>query len=188
MWSVDEFKKLNGNTGLIKYYDKDMNDIDMSDDKIDEAVRSIRYVKFIIDADNYPNTDAKRGEHLISVTINRNISASDNNSATKLIKKVNIPVHVVRPDWEDVFVKNGEWNGDKFVTRIVAVNTDDGYAEISMNAFDEIKGSEWDGAADGIYLTKLVYIADGNNDVPVAKDGEDLKISQAKLSSWITAH
>ena len=151
-----------------------MNDIDMSDDKIDEAVRSIRYVKFIIDADNYPNTNAKRGEHLISVTINRNISASDNNSATKLIKKVNIPVHVVRPDWEDVFVKNGEWNGDKFVTRIVATNAYD-YAEISMNAFDEIKGSEWDGAADGIYLTKLVYTADGNNDVPVAKDGEDLK-------------
>ena len=175
LWSVDGFDKLNGNTGLIKYYDKDMNDIDMSDDKIDEAVRSIRYVKFIIDTDNYPNSGAKRGEHLISVTINRNISASDNNSATKLIKKVNIPVHVVRPDWEDVFVKNGEWNGDKFVTRIVAVNTADGYAEISMNAFDEIKGSEWDGAADGIYLTKLVYTADGNNDVPVAKDGEDLK-------------
>ena len=61
------------------------------------------------------------------------------------------------------------------ILTIVAVNTDDGYAEISMNAFDEIKGSEWDGAADGIYLTKLVYIADGNNDVPVAKDGEDLK-------------
>ena len=175
LWKVKDFYELNGNTGLIKYYDKDMNDIDMSDDKIDEAVRSIRYVKFIIDADNYPNPDAKRGEHLISVTINRNISASDNNSATKLIKKVNIPVHVVRPDWEDVFVKNGEWNGDKFVTRIVAVNTADGYAEISMNAFDEIKGSEWDGAADGIYLTKLVYTADGNNDVPVAKIGEDLK-------------
>lgn len=174
LWSVDGFDKLNGNTGLIKYYDKDMNDIDMSDDEIDEAVRSIRYVKFIIDADNYPNPGAKRGEHLISVTINRNISASDNNSATKLIKKVNIPVHVVRPDWEDVFVKNGEWNGDKFVTRIVATNAYD-YAEISMNAFDEIKGSEWDGAADGIYLTKLVYTADGNNDVPVAKDGEELK-------------
>ena len=175
LWSVDGFNNLNGNPDLIKYYDKDMNDIDMSDDNIDEAVRSIRYVKFIIDTDNYPNSGAKRGEHLISVTINRNISASDNNSATKLIKKVNIPVHVVRPDWEDVFVKNGEWNGDKFVTRIVAVNTADGYAEISMNAFDEIKGSEWDGAADGIYLTKLVYTADGNNDVPVAKDGEDLK-------------
>jgi hypothetical protein len=174
LWGVDDFKNLNGNTGLIKYYDKDMNDIDMSDDKIDEAVRSIRYVKFIIDDDKYPNLGAKRGEHLISVTINRNISASDNNSATKLIKKVNIPVHVVRPDWEDVFVKNGEWNGDKFVTRIVATNAYD-YAEISMNAFDEIKGSEWDGAADGIYLTKLVYTADGNNDVPVAKDGEDLK-------------
>ena len=174
LWSVDGFDKLNGNTGLIKYYDKDMNDIDMSDDKIDEAVKSIRYVKFIIDDDKYPNSSAKRGEHLISVTINRNISASDNNSATKLIKKVNIPVHVVRPDWEDVFVKNGEWNGDKFVTRIVATNAYD-YAEISMNAFDEIKGSEWDGAADGIYLTKLVYTADGNNDVPVAKDGENLK-------------
>ena len=179
LWSVDGFNNLNGNTGLIKYYDKDMNDIDMSDDKIDEAVRSIRYVKFIIDADNYPNTDAKRGEHLISVTINRNISASDNNSATKLIKKVNIPVHVVRPDWEDVFVKNGEWNGDKFVTRITSVNVGplDVYTEagISMNAFDEVKDSEWDGAADDIYLTKLEYTKDGNNNVSANKAEADLK-------------
>ena len=179
LWKVDEFNNLNGNTGLIKYYDKDMNDIDMSDDKIDEAVRSIRYVKFIIDDDKYPNPGAKRGEHLISVTINRNISASDNNSATKLIKKVNIPVHVVRPDWEDVFVKNGEWNGDKFVTRITSVNVgpSDVYTEagISMNAFDEVKDSEWDGAADGIYLTKLEYTKDGNNNVSANKAEADLK-------------
>ncbi|WP_018711540.1 hypothetical protein [Phocaeicola barnesiae] len=179
LWKVDEFNNLNGNTGLIKYYDKDMNDIDMNDDKIDEAVRSIRYVKFIIDADNYPNPGAKRGEHLISVTINRNISASDNNSTTKLIKKVNIPVHVVRPDWEDVFVKNGEWNGDKFVTRITSVNVgpSDVYTEagISMNAFDEVKDSEWDGAADGIYLTKLEYTKDGNNNVSANKAEADLK-------------
>ena len=179
LWSVDGFNNLNGNPDLIKYYDKDMNDIDMSDDNIDEAVRSIRYVKFIIDTDKYPNTDAKRGEHLISVTINRNISASDNNSATKLIKKVNIPVHVVRPDWEDVFVKNGEWNGDKFVTRITSVNVgpSDVYTEagISMNAFDEVKDSEWDGAADGIYLTKLEYTKDGNNNVSANKAEADLK-------------
>ena len=179
LWKVVDFNALNGNTGLIKYYDKDMNDIDMSDDKIDEAVRSIRYVKFIIDTDKYPNTDAKRGEHLISVTINRNISASDNNSATKLIKKVNIPVHVVRPDWEDVFVKNGEWNGDKFVTRITSVNVGplDVYTEagISMNAFDEVKDSEWDGAADDIYLTKLEYTKDGNNNVSANKAEADLK-------------
>lgn len=179
LWSVYDFKNLNGNTGLIKYYDKDMNDIDMSDDKIDEAVRSIRYVKFIIDADNYPNSGAKRGEHLISVTINRDLSASDNNYATKKIKKVNIPVHVVRPDWEDVFVKNGEWNGDKFVTRITSVNVgpSDVYTEagISMNAFDEVKDSEWDGAADGIYLTKLEYTKDGNNNVSANKAEADLK-------------
>ena len=179
LWTVNGFDALNGNTGLIKYYDKDMNDIDMSDDKIDEAVRSIRYVKFIIDDDKYPNPGAKRGEHLISVTINRNISASDNNSATKLIKKVNIPVHVVRPDWEDVFVKNGEWNGDKFVTRITSVNVGplDVYTEagISMNAFDEVKDSEWDGAADDIYLTKLEYTKDGNNNVSANKAEADLK-------------
>ena len=174
LWTVNGFESLNGYTGSIKYYDKDMNDIDMSDDVIDEAVRSIKYVKFIIDNDNYPNTEAKQGEHLISVTINRDLSASDNDDATKLIKKVNIPVHVVLPAWEDVFVKTGEWDGDDFVTRIVATNAQD-YAEISMNAFDEVKGSAWQGAADDIYLTKLVYTADGNNDIDVAKAGETLE-------------
>ena len=174
LWTVDGFEDLNDYTGSIKYYDKDMNDIDMSDDEIDEAVRSIKYVKFIIDNDNYPNDEAKQGEHLISVTINRDLSASDNDNATKLIKKVNIPVHVVLPAWEDVFVKTGEWDGDDFVTRIVATNAQD-YAEISMNAFDEVKGSAWQGAADDIYLTKLVYTADGNNDIDVAKAGETLE-------------
>ena len=178
LWTVDEFKNLNGYTGSIKYYDKDMNDIDMSDDEIDEAVRSIKYVKFIIDNDNYPNNEAKQGEHLISVTINRDLSASDNDNATKLIKKVNIPVHVVLPTWEDVFVKTGEWNGDNFVTRITSVNPgpSDVYSEagISMNAFDEVKGSAWQGAADGIYLTKLEYTKDGNNNVAANKSNSDL--------------
>ena len=178
LWTVNGFENLNGYTGSIKYYDKDMNDIDMSDDVIDEAVRSIKYVKFIIDSDNYPNTEAKQGEHLISVTINRDLSASDNDDATKLIKKVNIPVHVVLPTWEDVFVKTGEWNGDNFVTRITSVNPgpSDVYSEagISMNAFDEVKGSAWQGAADGIYLTKLEYTKDGNNNVAANKSNSDL--------------
>ena len=178
LWTVSGFENLNGYTGLIKYYDKDMNDIAMTDDEIDEAIRSIKYVKFIIDNEEYPNLEAKQGEHLISVTINRDNSASGDYTVQKQIKKVNIPVHVVLPDWEDVFVKTGEWNGDKFVTRITSVNPgpSDIYSEagISMNAFDEVKGSAWQGAADGIYLTKLEYTKDGNNDEAANKSNSDL--------------
>ena len=162
----------------IKYYDEKMNDIDMSDDKIDEAVRSIRYVKFVRNDENYANTEATTGEHVISVTIKRDISASDQgDGATRLVKKVNVPVHVTLPSWDDVFVTTTDWSEGNFVTRVVGV--DGNKVKVSMFAFDENKemwGAETaNEEAKNINLSKLVYVSDGNNEVKFAATGEDLK-------------
>ena len=160
------------------YYDEKMNDIDMSDDKIDEAVRSIRYVKFVHNGENYANTKATTGEHVISVTIKRDISASDQgDGATRLVKKVNVPVHVTLPSWDDVFVTTTDWSEGNFVTRVVGV--DNNVVKVSMFAFDENKemwGAETaNEEAKNINLSKLVYVSDGNNEVKFAATSEDLK-------------
>ena len=179
LWSVSDFEDLN-NTTSIKYYDEKMNDIDMSDDKIDEAVRSIRYVKFVRNHENYANPEATTGEHVISVTIKRDISASDQgDGATRLVKKVNVPVHVTLPSWDDVFVTTTDWSEGNFVTRVVGVDNDDNVVKVSMFAFDENKemwGAETaNEEAKNINLSKLVYVSDGNNEVKFAATGEALK-------------
>ena len=163
----------------IKYYDEKMNDIDMSDDKIDEAVRSIRYVKFVRNDKNYANSAATTGEHVISVTIKRDISASDQgDGATRLVKKVNVPVHVTLPSWDDVFVTTTDWSEGNFVTRVVGVGNNN-VVKVSMFAFDENKemwGAETaNEEAKNINLSKLVYVSDGNNEVKFAATGENLK-------------
>ena len=178
LWSVSDFKALN-NTTSIKYYDEKMNDIDMSDDKIDEAVRSIRYVKFVRNDENYANTEATTGEHVISVTIKRDISASDKgDGATRLVKKVNVPVHVTLPSWDDVFVTTTDWSEGNFVTRVVGVENNN-VVKVSMFAFDENKemwGAETaNEEAKNINLSKLVYVSDGNNEVKFAATGENLE-------------
>ena len=187
LWPISgtkSFKSLNytgqSNYASIKYYDEKMNDIDMSDDKIDEAVRSIRYVKFVHNDENYANTEATTGEHVISVTIKRDISASDQgDGATRLVKKVNVPVHVTLPSWDDVFVTTTDWSEGNFVTRVVGVDNNTNVVKVSMFAFDENKemwGAETaNEEAKNINLSKLVYVSDGNNEVKFAATGEDLK-------------
>ena len=186
LWPIsgeNSFKSLNYNDepnyASIKYYDEKMNDIDMSDDKIDEAVRSIRYVKFVRNEENYANPKATTGEHVISVTIKRDISASDQgDGATRLVKKVNVPVHVTLPSWDDVFVTTTDWSEGNFVTRVVGVENNN-VVKVSMFAFDENKemwGAETaNEEAKNINLSKLVYVSDGNNEVKFAATGEDLK-------------
>lgn len=182
LWPIsgaNAFSSLNNNKTKILYYDEKMNDIDMSDDKIDEAVRSIRYVKFVHNAKNYANTGATTGEHVISVTIKRDISASDQgDGATRLVKKVNVPVHVTLPSWDDVFVTTTDWSEGNFVTRVVGVDDNDN-VKVSMFAFDENKemwGAETaNEEAKNINLSKLVYVSDGNNEVKFAATGENLE-------------
>ncbi len=181
LWPIsgaNAFSSLNNDKTKILYYDEKMNDIDMSDDKIDEAVRSIRYVKFVHNGENYANTKATTGEHVISVTIKRDISASDQgDGATRLVKKVNVPVHVTLPSWDDVFVTTTDWSEGNFVTRVVGV--DNNVVKVSMFAFDENKemwGAETaNEEAKNINLSKLVYVSDGNNEVKFAATSEDLK-------------
>ena len=184
LWPINSFKNLNytgqSNYASIKYYDEKMNDIDMSDDKIDEAVRSIRYVKFVHNGEDYANTEATTGEHVISVTIKRDISASDQgDGATRLVKKVNVPVHVTLPSWDDVFVTTTDWSEGNFVTRVVGVDNDNDVVKVSMFAFDENKemwGAETaNEEAKNINLSKLVYVSDGNNEVKFAAPSENLQ-------------
>ena len=151
-----------GGYNRIMYYDENMNGIDVSDDKMDENVKKIRYARLIMNGTNYSNSQAQDGEHLISITINREISASDTDSGNRLVKKVNIPVHVVVPAWEDLFKTTTQWNGNTYITRLTNVDRITGQAYISMDAFEDAS-TNWGGNInDNIEITKLEFAkADG---------------------------
>ena len=148
----------------IMYYDENMKGIDVSDRYLNENVKKIRYAKLVWNDATYANPNATDGEHLISITINRNINASQTGtSATRLVKKVNIPVHVIVPAWEDLFKTTSQWNGDTYITRLTNVSSSN--AEISMDAFQDAS-ADWGGNLnDNIAITELKYAtADGRKD------------------------
>ena len=164
-----------GSYDRILYFDENMKGIDVSDDNLDENVKKIRYAKLVWNNDKYANTDAKDGEHLISITINRNVSASDNDSGTRLVKKVNIPVHVVVPGWTELFKTTSMWQDGKFYTRLTDITVGSA-AAVSMDAFEDNK-TIWGGKLnDDIILEELKYedangrmqsILDNNAEGPV---------------------
>ena len=158
----DAFSTLNNDPTKIMYYDENMNGIDVSDRYMDENIKKIRYARLVWNGVDYANPGAKDGEHLISITINRNVSASDLVSATRLVKKVNIPVHVVVPAWEDLFKTTTQWNGNTYITRLTNVDRTTGQAYISMDAFEDAS-TNWGGNInDNIEITKLEFAkADG---------------------------
>ena len=162
LWTESGFDALNGDPSKVMYYDENMNGIDVSDRYIDENIKKIRYVKFIQNSDVYQNRDAKDGEHLISITINRDIDASSSVTGNRLVKKVNIPVHVVVPAWEDLFKTTTQWNGNTYITRLTNVDRTTGRAYISMDAFEDAS-TNWGGNInDNIEITKLEFAkADG---------------------------
>ena len=149
----------------IMYYDENMNGIDVSDDKMDENVKKIRYARLVWNGVDYANPRATDGEHLISITINRNISASDTDSGNRLVKKVNIPVHVVVPAWEDLFKTTSQWNGNTYITRLTNVDASLGEAFISMDAFQDASTAWGNNLNDAISITELKYATpDGRED------------------------
>ena len=156
------FSTLNNDRTKIMYYDENMNGIDVSDRYMDENIKKIRYARLVWNNTDYANSNASDGEHLISITINRNVSASDPVSATRLVKKVNIPVHVVVPAWEDLFKTTTQWNGNTYITRLTNVDRTTGQAYISMDAFEDAS-TNWGGNInDNIEITKLEFAkADG---------------------------
>ena len=186
------FRTLNNDPTKIMYYDENMNGIDVSDRHMDENIKKIRYARLVWNNADYANSSATDGEHLISITINRNVSASDPVSATRLVKKVNIPVHVVVPAWEDLFKTTTQWNGNTYITRLTNVDRTTGQAYISMDAFEDAS-TNWGGNInDNIEITKLEFAkADGREyDATVAGlnrpvGGTAVQLNYAELANDI---
>ena len=189
---ANAFSTLNNDRTKIMYYDENMNGIDVSDQYMDENIKKIRYARLVWNDANYANNRATDGEHLISITINRNVSASDPVSATRLVKKVNIPVHVVVPAWEDLFKTTTQWNGNTYITRLTDVDRTANEAYISMDAFEDAS-TNWGGNInDNIEITKLEFAkADGREyDATVAGlnrpvGGTAVQLNYAELANDI---
>ena len=186
---ANAFSSLNGDATKILYFDENMKGIDVSDDKIDENIKKIRYAKLVWTGDNYANEKAKDGEHLISITINRVISASDNDDATRLVKKVNIPVHVVVPAWEDLFKTTSMWSDGVFKTRLTGVDVSTKEVYASMDAFEDVK-NDWGGKLnDNIKLEELTYENATGREATILASGvtsvNNVGVSNAQLS-WDT--
>ena len=189
---ANAFSTLNNDPTKIMYYDENMNGIDVSDRYMDENIKKIRYARLVWNNTNYANSNATDGEHLISITINRNVSASDLVSETRLVKKVNIPVHVVVPAWEDLFKTTTQWNGNTYITRLTNVDRTTGQAYISMDAFEDAS-TNWGGNInDNIEITKLEFAkADGREyDATVAGlnrpvGGTAVQLNYAELANDI---
>ena len=159
---ANAFSTLNNDRTKIMYYDENMNGIDVSDQYMDENIKKIRYARLVWNNTNYANSNATDGEHLISITINRNVSASDLTSATRLVKKVNIPVHVVVPAWEDLFKTTSQWNGNTYITRLTNVTSTQ--AQISMDAFQDASTAWGNSLNDAIAITELKYATPDGRD------------------------
>ncbi|ADY36871.1 hypothetical protein Bacsa_2323 [Phocaeicola salanitronis DSM 18170] len=192
LWPLDgtnSFSSLNGDAAKILYFDENMKGIDVSDDKIDENIKKIRYAKLVWNGDNYANKEAQDGEHLISITINRVISASDDDDATRLVKKVNIPVHVVVPAWEDLFKTTSMWSDGVFKTRLTGVDESTKEVYASMDAFEDVK-NDWGGKLnDNIKLEELTYENATGREATILASGvtsvDNVGVSNAQLS-WDT--
>ena len=149
----------------IEYY-KDAaltQNVILDDNATGEAVKSIKYAKIYTEKNgiDYRNSLAKVGEHLVSVTIYapKGVPGTEVNTQ---VKKVNIPVHVQLPAWNEVFTTTQQWSGDTYVARLTNLMPASGSGasasvELPMNSFAAVDNA-WLTAANNIELTKLKYI------------------------------
>ena len=145
----------------ITYYEDAActQEIDASDMLNGEAVKSIKYAKIPVSV--YTNMNATLGEHLLSITLNRQVGVPGT-TVEKTIKKVNVPVDVQLPAWEDIFKTTTQWNGNTYVARLTNVDRSLNNAEISMDAFEDASTAWGSNINDNIYIEEMKYIgADG---------------------------
>ena len=145
----------------ITYYEDAActQEIDASDMLNGEAVKSIKYAKIPVSA--YSNIAATLGEHLLSITLNRQVGVPGT-TVEKTIKKVNVPVDVQLPAWEDIFKTTTQWNGNTYVARLTNVDRSRNNAEISMDAFEDASTAWGSNINDNIRIEEMKYIgADG---------------------------
>ena len=145
----------------ITYYEDAActQEIDASDMLNGEAVKSIKYAKIPVSV--YANMNATLGEHLLSITLNRQVGVPGT-TVEKTIKKVNVPVDVQLPAWEDIFKTTTQWNGNTYVARLTNVDRSLNNAEISMDAFEDASTAWGSNINDDIRIEEMKYIgADG---------------------------
>ena len=160
--TLNSFDGESGVAGGITYYSDAActKEIKATDWENGEAVKSIKYAK--IPVTSY-NTAATLGEHLLSITLNREVGPVPGDAVGKVIKKVNVPVDVQLPAWEDLFSQPTQtWDSDTYVTRIIDVDETTGAkrAVVSMDAYTAVAGKGAD--ADDIVVTRIAANIGGN--------------------------
>ena len=141
----------------VVYYEDEActKPVSLSDGVTAEKVRKIHYALINYDASDL-QTNATPEEFLLTLTISNEFVEGSNQQATEVIKKINVPVNVVLPTWDEVFKTTNQWTNNTFNTRLTNV-TPGSVAKISMDAFEDASTAWGGNINDGIKITKLKY-------------------------------
>ena len=141
----------------VVYYEDEActKPVSLSDGVTAEKVRKIHYALINYDASDLQN-NATPEEFLLTLTISNEFVEGSNQQATEVIKKINVPVNVVLPTWDEVFKTTNQWTNNTFNTRLTNV-TPGNEAKISMDAFEDASTAWGGNINDGIKITKLKY-------------------------------
>ena len=141
----------------VVYYEDEActKPVSLSDGVTAEKVRKIHYALINYDASKLQD-NATPEEFLLTLTISNEFVEGSNQQATEVIKKINVPVNVVLPTWDEVFKTTNQWTNNTFNTRLTNV-TPGSVAEISMDAFEDASTAWGGNINDGIKITKLKY-------------------------------
>ena len=142
----------------VVYYEDEActKPVSLSDGVTAEKVRKIHYALINYDASDL-QANATPEEFLLTLTISNEFVEGSNQQATEVIKKINVPVNVVLPTWDEVFKTTNQWTNNTFNTRLTNVNVTNEEAEISMDAFEDASTAWGGNINDGIKITKLKY-------------------------------
>jgi len=144
----------------VVYYEDEActKPVSLSDGVTAEKVRKIHYALINYDASDL-QTNATPEEFLLTLTISNEFVEGSNQQATEVIKKINVPVNVVLPTWDEVFKTTNQWTNNTFNTRLTSVDvtSTSEVAKISMDAFEDASTAWGGNINDGIKITKLKY-------------------------------
>ena len=142
----------------VVYYEDEActKPVSLSDGVTAEKVRKIHYALINYDASDLQN-NATPEEFLLTLTISNEFVEGSNQQATEVIKKINVPVNVVLPTWDEVFKTTNQWTNNTFNTRLTSVDVTNEVAKISMDAFEDASTAWGGNINDKIVITKLKY-------------------------------
>ena len=147
-------------TGDVTYYEdaECKKFVDVSDGVTSEKLRKIQYAK-IACADYAASSTL--GEHLLTLTIKKYRTIGDISDIIE-IKKINVPVDVKIPAWEDLFAQaNNNWDeSGVFTTRISDYDVANGIASIALDAY-KVKDDNNGAKKDGIEVAYIGANIDG---------------------------